>query len=173
MKKYLTENNLGEILDRLFPNNDFEHDKSVPGSSNKRTRPDYRSDSMKLILEFDGDSHYRSARRIKADIKKDSDYTGLGYRVYRIPYFVQITSKVLEDIFYRKIKFEQDYPNGFIATNVILPADFCELGIKRFKNDLKRFSFHKLEIVDSLYKKIEKLGDREIVIPSTLESLLL
>jgi hypothetical protein len=140
----------------------------VPGSSNKRMRPDYRSDSMMLILESDGDSHYRSARRIKADIKKDTDYTNLGYRVYRIPFFVQMTSQVLEDIFHREINYEQDYPNGFIASNVILPADFCELGIKKFKSDLERFSFHKLEIIDSLNKKVEELGDREMVIPSSL-----
>lgn len=168
MKKYLAENKLGEIPDKLFPDNDFEHDKSVPGSNNKRMRPDYRSDSMMLILEFDGDPHYRSARKIKADIKKDEDYTDLGYRVYRVPFFVQMTSHVLEEIFHRKIRFKQEYPNGFIASNVILPADFCELGIKRFISDLERFSFHKLEIIESLHNKIKKLGDREMVIPSSL-----
>ncbi len=50
MPRYLTEKNLGYILDELFPSNDFIHDKAVPNSQNKRRRPDFRSDSRKLIL---------------------------------------------------------------------------------------------------------------------------
>ena len=30
-------------------------------------------------------------------------------------------------------------PRGFIAKTVVMPADFCELGIPRFDADLERF----------------------------------
>jgi hypothetical protein len=155
MPQYLTEKNLGLILNELFPNNDFIHDKSVPNSKNKRRRPDFRSDERKLIIEFDGDSHYCKAQRIKTDIEKDKDYEALGYRIYRIPYFIQITTYVLKDIFDENIQFKQRYPNGFIDPKAILPADFCELGIELFLKNLKRFDYHAEEIIDSLKNKIK------------------
>jgi len=168
MPEYLTEKNLGLILNELFPNNDFIHDKSVPDSKNKQLRPDYRSEERKLIIEFDGDSHYCKAQRIKTDIEKDNDYLSLGYKVFRIPYFVQITSQVLKDIFDEKIHFEQRYPNGFIDKKAVLPADYCELGIKLFLNDLNRFHYHSYEIIESLKNKIIEKGDPELVIPQSL-----
>ena len=60
--RILTEANLGLILNDLFPHNDFLHDKAVPYAINKRLRPDYRSDEMKIILEYDGDSYYCESR---------------------------------------------------------------------------------------------------------------
>lgn len=172
MVDYLTEKNLGTILDELFPNNDFIHDKSVPNSSNKRRRPDYRSDDRKLIIEFDGDSHYCKAQRIKSDTEKDHDYNSLGYRVFRIPYFLQITTPLLKEIFEENIPFTQRYKNGFIDSNAVLPADYCELGIQLFKQDLKRFSYHADEIIDSLQCKIAEKGDIELVLPSVLVKLV-
>ncbi len=165
MPEYLTEKNLGLIINELFPKNDFIHDKSVPNSKNKRLRPDYRSDERKLIIEFDGDSHYCKAQRIKTDVEKDRDYSSLGYRIFRIPYFVQITTQVLEEIFDEKIKFKQRYPNGFIDKKAVLPADFCELGVKLFLNDLNRFHYHSEEIIKSLKSKIEEKKDPELVVP--------
>lgn len=161
------------MIDELFPENDFIHDKSVPNSRNKRRRPDFRSESRMLIIEFDGDSHYCKAQRIKADIDKDEDYKQLGYRVFRIPYFIQMTKPLIKDIFDEEIDFKQRYPNGFIDQKVVLPADYCELGIKLFKSDLEKFSYHKDEIISSLKKKVEAKNDVELVLPSSLKSLLL
>lgn len=47
---YLTEVNLGITLNELFSDNYCIHVKSVPNSKNKRLRPDFRSDKMKIIL---------------------------------------------------------------------------------------------------------------------------
>ncbi len=168
MPQYLTEKNLGLILNELFPRNDFIHDKSVPNSQNKRRRPDYRSEEKMLIIEFDGDSHYCKAQRIKSDTEKDEDYASLGYRIFRIPYFVQITPPVLNGIFNENIAFEQRYPNGFIDKKAVLPSDFCELGIELFKNDLVRFEYHAQEIIESLKEKIKEKGDAELVVPPSL-----
>ena len=156
MPEYLTEQNLGLILNELFPNNDFIHDKSVTRSKNKRLRPDCRSKERKLIIEFDGDSHYCKAQRIKTDIEKDTDYLSLGYKVFRIPYFVQITTQVLKDIFDEEIPIEQRYPNWFIDKKAVLPADYCELGIKLFLNDLKKLHYHAVDIIKSLIDKIKE-----------------
>ena len=169
MPEYLTETNLGLILNELFSNNDFIHDKAVPGSTNKRLRPDYRSDEMKIILEFDGDSHYCKALRIKTDIIKDMDYENLGYTVFRIPYFIQMSSELIKIIFDIDIKYKQKYPNGFIDKKAVLPADFCELGIELFKKDLEKFSYCKDEILDSLNTKIQEKSDIELVVPLSLK----
>ena len=168
MPQYLTEKNLGLILNELFPENDFIHDKSVAKSKNKRRRPDYRSEERMLIIEFDGDSHYCKSQRIKADIEKDKDYSSLGYKIFRIPYFIQITTPLLKDIFSEDIQFDQRYPIGFNDKKAMLPADYCELGVELFKKDLERFDYHAEEIIQTLRDKIEEKGDIELVLPSSL-----
>lgn len=172
MIEYLTEYNLGLILNEIFPNNDFVHDKSVPNSLNKRRRPDFRSDKRKLIIEFDGDSHYCKAERIKIDFEKDLEYVQLGYKVFRIPYFVQITTELIKDIFNENIQFKQRYPNGFIDSKAMLPANYCELGIVKFKKDLEWFSYHSDEIITSLKNKVEEMGDIDLVLPPSLRSII-
>ena len=125
-----------------------------------------------LIIEFDGDSHYCKTQRIKSDVEKDEDYTLLGYRVVRIPYFIQITSQVLKYIFDENIMFKQRYPNGFIDLKATLPADYCELGVKLFKKDLLRFDYHAEEIINSLNDKIKEKRDVELVLPSSLLKIM-
>ena len=172
MSTYLTEFKLGEILKQIKPHNQFVHDKSVPNSENKRLRPDYRNDELKLILEFDGDSHYCKASRIITDIKKDNDYKRLGYKIVRIPYFIQMNSNLLYLIFDEEIDFNQVYLNGFIDKNAVLPADFCEKGIELFIADLERFTYCKNEIIESLKNKVDELGNIELVLPKSLYYLI-
>jgi len=172
MFEHLTEKNLGLILTELFPNNDFIHNKGVPEANNTRTRPDYRSKERKLIIEFDGDTHYCKSNVIKSDFKKDIDYASIGYRIFRIPYFVQITTKMLKDIFDENIKWNQRFTHGFISPKVTLPADYCDLGIKRFKNDLDRFDYHAEDIVHSLKNKLKEKNDMELILPDSLLYLI-
>jgi very-short-patch-repair endonuclease len=42
----------------------------IPGMS-RRYRPDFRSERHRLIVEFDGDEHYRSAKKILRDEERD------------------------------------------------------------------------------------------------------
>lgn len=51
----------------------------------------------------------------------------------------------------------------------VLPSDFCHMGITRFINDIRRFGFIKSDIVKSLNDKIEKLGNRDLVLPNVNE----
>lgn len=169
---YLIESRLGEFLKKLYPNHEFIHDKIVPnlGINN---RPDYRNDELKLIVEFDGYQHYTSSSYILTDQKKDEIYSGAGYRIIRIPYFVQLSTDVIQNLFEIDFIINQVYPHGFIDKKAILPADFCELGIHRFKSDLERFSFIKQEIIQSLNAKVAELITLRLVFPPSLDYIYL
>ena len=172
MNDYLTETKLGEILKRLYPDQEFIHDKPVPLSSNKRKRPDYRCDNLKIIVEFDGISHYQNVNIILSDIDKDKDYTDLGYNVIRIPYFIQLDIETTYKLF--GITLTEDlynYPHGFIDKKAILPASYCYEGLLKFEQDLKKFSWVSDKVIDSLKTKISTLGIRK-VLPEPLNHLL-
>lgn len=162
---YLTEDLLGNVLQKIIPRR-WIHDKKFIG----RTRPDFRNDVAKLIVEFDGSTHYTSAKRIVADKAKDSAEAQAGYKVVRIPYFVQLSAQTIKLLFSIDVKWEQTYQHGFIDKSCVLPADFCELGISKFKADLKRFSPFKKEILESLERKIKLLGNRDLVLPPSFKA---
>ena len=168
---YLTEQNLGEIFRTLVSGLKFEHNKTVPGSGIK-TRPDYRFDEIGLIVEFDGNHHYQDANVIFRDGEKDKAYTDMGYRVERIPYFIQMTSELLYRLFGQKIPYAQSYPHGFIDGDAVLPANFCELGIKQFIRDLNKFGCYKNDIIASLRQKIAEKEEINLVLPPTLHYLI-
>jgi len=166
MNNYLTDDLLCVYLKKLFPDNIFIRDKVVPNSGLK-TRPDYRNDDLKLIIEFDGYRHYTVPKVILSDLKKDEVYSKMGYTIVRIPYFVQLTSVVIQNLFNLSIDFNTTFPHGFIVDICARPADFCELGIDRFIMDLDKFSYLKQEILSSLREKEEEL-DVHLIYPHTL-----
>ena len=65
---YLTESKLSNLLKEIYPSEEFEHDKKVP-NSDINLRPDYRSDELKLIVEFDGYRHYSVSSVISSTVK--------------------------------------------------------------------------------------------------------
>lgn len=168
---YLTEDNLGKIFQIAQPDVPFVRDKTVPESGIK-ARPDYRFDSIKLIVEFDGNRHYQDAGVIVRDREKDKIYTAMGYRIVRIPYFVQMTQELLRECFGKDIAYKQVYPHGFIDRKAVLPANFCELGVQRFVMDLARFDAYRAEITQSLWQKIAETGEADCVLPPSLMGLV-
>ena len=61
-----------------------------------------------------------------------------------------------------------DFPQGFISEACVLPADFCMLGLSRFKHEVNHeFRGHLEEIELSLQRKCEELGT-ELVMPTEL-----
>lgn len=170
---YLDQNNLYDYLKIIFPDvNDWIIDKCLPGY---RFRPDYRSEQLKLIVEFDGYRHYTVSKQVKADQQRNELYYSLGYKVVRIPMFVQLTTPIIKLLFDVDVQVEQVYPHGFIsdASTLILPADFCYIGIQRFIEDLTTFKIIRQDIIDSLLVKIRKLEDIDIVVPPNIKSLLI
>lgn len=88
--------------------------------------------------------------------------------------FVQTTEDVVRYLFNVDVPINSNFSHGFISDEkaCILPANFCELGIARFKQDLQRLNFISDLIIDSLKMKIEKLKDKRLVLPPSLDYLI-
>ena len=137
---------LDEYLAIIFPNtNDWIHDKTFvihKDGQNHRIRPDYRSDSLKLIVEFDGLPHYQDPAVIIKDDKNSEIYRQNGYKVVRIPYFIQLTNVAVKELFGVKVNeplFNVVYPSlGGIGMKHN-PSCLCPEGLKRMAREFKRF----------------------------------
>jgi len=93
---------LEDYLKVIFPKiDDWINDKALGMVNDKlyRSRPDYRSEKLKLIVEFDGLPHYTKPDIIEKDLKNNELYKNFGYKVIRIPYFVQLTNKAVKTLF--------------------------------------------------------------------------
>lgn len=169
---YLTEASLGRFLrERL--DSDVVADSVVPGLG-RRFRPDYRSEHHQLVVEFDGDQHYRSAGHVLRDQERDVVLRAAGYSVVRIPYFVQLDAATIGLLFGTLVTDQsafKSFPHGFIAEKVVMPADFCELGVQRFSDDLGRFAVVADKIAQSLRAAEARLGDWRLVYPPSLRGL--
>lgn len=136
---------LDEYLSVIFPNsNDWIHDQMF-GEHNgvkHRIRPDYRNDSLKLIVEFDGLPHYQDPAVIIKDDKNSEIYRQNGYKVVRIPYFIQLTNEAVEELFRVKVNeplFNVVYPSLGGIEMKHNPSCLCPEGLKRMAREFKRF----------------------------------
>jgi len=135
---------LEDYLKVIYPTtNDWIHDKAL-GKINDtlyRSRPDYRSEQLKLIVEFDGLPHYTNPDIIEKDLKNTELYMSFGYRVVRIPYFIQLTNKAVKTLFDIDVSedlFDEQVPSlGIKGRNT--PAYLCPAGIKRMAEEFKKF----------------------------------
>ena len=135
---------LEEYLKVIFPEiNDWIHDKAL-GEINGikfKSRPDYRSENLKMIIEFDGLQHYTKPDIIEKDYRLTSVYTELGYKVVRIPYFIQLTNKAIKTLFNIDLSenfFDESFSSlGINGMNT--PAYLCPAGVKRMAQEFKKF----------------------------------
>lgn len=138
---------LNTYLNAIFPNtNDWIHDKVVKGlmvnGKQSRFRPDYRSENLKLIVEFDGIQHYQNPEKILMDEEKIRIFTKEGYKIVRIPYFIQLSNKVIKRLFDVDMKeemFDESIPSLTID-GACTPAFLCPLGIKRMAKEFHEIS---------------------------------
>lgn len=182
----LPRTGLDTYLKYIFPNiDDWEHDKTVPNlivnGKLSRIRPDYRSEKLKIIIEFDGLPHYQNPDVIKSDRKKDLIYKENGYKVVRVPYFIQLTKETVKILFNIDIDFEL-FDMSVLDKNMSLgvhsratPAYLCPLGIKRMAEEyikfpeslkidlayLRKINNEELTGLSYLEKELEKLGYKE------------
>lgn len=136
---------LDKYLEVIFPNTtDWIHNKAFGLHNNVsyKIRPDYRSDSLKLIVEFDGLPHYTDPAVIIKDDKNTNIYKQNGYRVVRIPYFIQLTNEAVEILFGIKVKeplFNVFYPSLGGVEMKHNPSCLCPEGLKRMAREFKKF----------------------------------
>lgn len=139
----LCRTGLDEYLNVIFPDTEWIHDKPL-GYVNGvycRKRPDYRCESLKLIVEFDGLPHYQNIDVIINDENNTLFYEHLGYTVVRIPYFIQLTNKAVETLFHKTANtglFPENV-SSFSATDRSLPSYCCISGLKRMAKVFKLF----------------------------------
>lgn len=135
---------LEEYLTVIFPNvTDWVHDKTVdtiPKELKCRKRPDYRSETLKLIIEFDGTPHYTEPKVIRSDVENTKFYERFGYKVVRIPFFIQLTNQAIKEFFGVDIAepmFNASIPSiGIGGAN---PANICWAGLCRMAKEFRRF----------------------------------
>lgn len=166
---YLTESKLGALLNEAYGEEvvpEFAFEKS-------KFRYDYAIPSKKVLVEFDGDSHYRDANVIFRDLQKEELAAKNGFRIIRIPYFVQLKGEGFQHLFgWLNPLWEPstDFPHGFITTK-ILPASFCAKGIQRFERELQTLpSCVAEQIVESLQVKINKGLTKDFVFGDAYEA---
>ena len=169
MKDYLTEERLGLILEESI-DGIWIHNKTVPDSG-IQTKPDFRNDKNKIIVEFDGYSHYTNPDVIHRDNLKNKVYTSMGYNVLRIPYFFQLKSihelKVIFEInrIEQKLKPSKyfiDYSHGFIDKNCLLPSSYCLYGLSSFCDfiSLLESDIDNYFIAEEIWKSLDNITNR-------------
>ena len=140
----LIRTGLNEYLDVIFPDvHDWVHNKNFGEHNGQKykIRPDYRSETLKLIIEFDGLPHYTNPDVIEKDMINQKIYESCGYKVVRIPYFIQLSNDVVEKLFGVSVKeplFDASFPSLGINGRHS-PAYLCPAGIKRMAKDFLEF----------------------------------
>ena len=170
VKDFLTQEKLEHLLKDISGSGWLGNELRVPNSK-RRWDMAFKLDSNTFIVEYDGDEHYRNSLKIKTDMEKDEVARKLGYRVIRIPYWIQIDSEMLNYYFDINKKIERKFPHGFISTK-IFPASFCEKGIERFHKELTNLPPNvKNQVLQSLKERIEEHGS-DYVLPNSLHKII-
>lgn len=126
----------------IFPNtDDWIHDKMIPNSGRK-VRPDWRSESLKIVIEFDGLQHYQNPQQILNDRERTEFYEALGYKVVRIPFFIQLSNSAVKTLFNVDVEQplfdEEKFPSMNIEEKCT-PAFMCPAGIQRMAEAFRHF----------------------------------
>lgn len=169
---YLVQSKLAKALEAIVGTAAWcGSEVRVISDSRRRWDMVYQSDFGKTAVEFDGDAHYRDSLKIKTDLEKDELARIGGYKVVRVPYWIQLTSQTLMHYFNLDADITQNFPHGFITTK-IFPASFCEMGITRFEREIISLpSEVRGDVVDSLRGRANEHGI-EYVVPGSLKGLL-
>lgn len=143
----LPRTTLKEYLSIIFPDiNDWVFDKTtglIDKTTSKKSlrRPDARSEQLKLIIEIDGLPHYQNLDIIIRDDISTKFYEDYGYKVVRIPYFIQLSTEAVEQLFNVRVNTTL-FDDNFASLHPDLrntPAYLCPLGIERMTSIFKQF----------------------------------
>lgn len=156
---YLTESKLHDFIKELYVGHEIVCNKGFRESGIK-CRPDFHIPSISTIIEFDGYQHYTLSKVVASDSHKTKTFMSMGYKVIRIPYFVQLCpASILYFFGIDMPNFTQAYPHGFIDDKAVLPADFCSIGVERFHKELEEMPANiEYDIRQSLRDRAKILG---------------
>jgi hypothetical protein len=131
----------------------------------------FTEDAGRVVVEYDGDEHYRNTLKIKIDNEKDAIANEHKLRVVRIPYWLQLDTLTLKSCIGLDAEIEQDFPHGFVTTKVF-PASFCEMGIDRFLRELDTLPVAvRNAVIQTLRDRSEEHGI-EYVVPAVMRDLV-
>lgn len=168
---HLTQKTLQSALIHFLGEKSFLGSEMRLGDTRKRLDMVFEINGEKLVVEFDGDLHYKESLVLKRDMEKDSVAKELGYKLVRFPYWIQLTTQTLETFFGIRGEVCQDFPHGFISTKSF-PASFCNLGLERFFKELESLPENVREdVLFSLRERSAEHGER-FVLPGTEELTL-
>lgn len=145
---YLSEKNLEDVLSNIFEVQ-IERQVSVK-IADRNLRVDYAlkmpHNNQMLVVEFNGPTHYTSTKTIIRDYLL-RDYCKLNnFRLVEIPYFIQLNEYTVEEYFGKdvfeyyienNISFSNTIDSGFHEKKIVLPYDYCLLGLQRFREDME------------------------------------
>ena len=167
---YLTESKLALALQNITGNQWAGTQIVLPGSRYKWDMG-FNDGETLVLVEYDGDDHYRDSMKVRADREKDRLALKNRMRVTRIPYWVQLDSVTIRHYLGLSAEIKQTFPHGFITTK-LFPASFCELGIERFRCELDSLPLEiRSAVIESLRQSASKFG-LEYVLPTSLRGLL-
>jgi hypothetical protein len=169
IEPFLSEKNLYDALAFVFGEANvqsqvtFKKDSGcLDVSPNKSFRVDYVVDNH-FVIEFNGPRHYTIARQIYRDLELADYCSRNGFKLVEIPYFIQLNPDTFKfyfgEDFPRSNQLSCDWSNGFVSKNIIMPYDFCALGLKRFLSelDLKMTPQMKDDVIKSLVNRKDKM----------------
>lgn len=123
------------------PQSNWIYDRVIP-KAGRMFRPDWRNENLKLVIEFDGVQHYQRPTEIVKDEERTKFYEDLGYKVIRIPFFIQLSNNAVKELFdvdvNERLFNEREYPSMNVEERCT-PAFMCPAGIKRMAKEFKRF----------------------------------
>lgn len=164
-----------ELFRMLFSDNqEWEREKPIPALNNNRMKFDCINFIEKVAIEYQGNHHYQVVSNILRDDRKQKLAEEVGFTCVQYPYWLGIHPEYMNELLGNRIINSLSHiPAGFISKSVVLPADFCEMGIRRFKNEYEDLPSHiQSEIKDSLLIKIEELGNLDLVLPTSLRYIV-
>lgn len=165
---------LKTYLERIFPNNTFEYDCFIPkeyftqhDQPYRRYRPDAMCKELMLIVEFDGLSHYQDPEVVRNDIVKDNILNALGFKVVRIPYWIQLSNEVI--LHYFDVEVDEpmcELPYSFYDPDTettslrICPGSMCRPGQRRFIDEVNSLPVNtQIQVIEDLAKCMDFLPD--------------
>jgi hypothetical protein len=186
IKKYLLEmsvtktgkpfiKNADELFKLLFSDDQtWEREKPIPELNNNRIKFDCINFDEMVTIEYQGNHHYQIVTNILRDDRKQKMAEDIGFTCVQYPYWLGIHPEYMNELLGGRIINNLPHiPAGFISKDAILPANFCEMGITRFQNEVNNLPEHiQGEIINSLKVKLEELKNINLVVPTSLRYLL-